>query len=211
MSHVSPATPNGFELNETVAYCHALIGELLHSLAVMLQRLTELEGRLKLNCRNSSKSFPSDVQCTDCKAASSKPKSSRKRGDLPSHKKHARAMVGESELNYIACAVPQFCACGSALPPCGRSVPHQVFDLPPLGPVVTEYHRQGRGCQCGEYALPLCCPQTYLQVSLVHIQSTLSACGPDSSNSVSIRFMHCCGKTYGWISAWEPFPLRMAW
>jgi transposase len=143
------------ELPDTLEGCHALIGELLYSKSALLQRLAELEERIKLNSRNSSKSPSSDGTAARGKVTPGKPKSDRKRGAQPGHQGHTRPMVDESELDKIVvCPPPPFCACGGTIHQHGHPVLHQVFDLPPLQPIVTGYRRQGGVCgNCNQYVL----------------------------------------------------------
>lgn len=156
MSQSSIPTQIASELPDTVSGCHALIGELLQTIVAMQQRLAQLEEQLKLNSNNSSKPPSSDGPGVANKTRTDKPKSSRKRGAQPGHKGHARTLVDASELDHVVdCPPPLVCACGGAMHPHGKPLAHQVFDLPPLIPVVTEYRRQGGICgRCNQYALP---------------------------------------------------------
>jgi hypothetical protein len=49
MSNSPLLTSNVSELPDTLEGCHARIGELLYSKSALLQRLAELEERIKLN------------------------------------------------------------------------------------------------------------------------------------------------------------------
>jgi len=154
MSQGPLSTPIASELPDTVADCHTLIGELLQAQAAMQQRLAELEERLKLNSRNSSKPPSSDGPGSAGKAGPHKPKSGRKRGAQPGHKGHHRAMLDASELDQIVdCPPPSVCQCGGSMHPHGKPLCHQVFEIPPLRPIVTEYRRHGSVCgHCGQHA-----------------------------------------------------------
>lgn len=75
----------------TVIECHDLIRQLQVSHLQVMQRLSELEERLKLNTRNSSKPPSSDGPCTPPRA--SRPKSGKRLGAQPGHKGSFRATI----------------------------------------------------------------------------------------------------------------------
>jgi transposase len=93
MSKSDSTQPNSAEphLPGTVVECHALISQLQVNHVQAMQRLSELEERLKLNSRNSSKPPSSDGPGTPPRAP--RPKSGKRPGGQPGHPGSFRAMV----------------------------------------------------------------------------------------------------------------------
>jgi transposase len=76
----------------------------------------------------------------------------RKSGGQPGHPRHARALIPSSHCQRVIPCVPAVCRrCGGPLQASGlEPLRHQVWDLPPIQPVVIEYQRQRGHCAgCG--------------------------------------------------------------
>lgn len=110
--------------------------------------IAELEAKLKQNSTNSSKPPSSDPPSV--KRAPPKPASGKKPGGQPGHPKAERALVEAPD--HIYELKPSCCR------RCARSLAgsdpeplrHQVTELPPVKPVVTEYRRHRLRCPgCG--------------------------------------------------------------
>jgi transposase len=116
----------------------------------LLQRVAQLEARLKQTSRNSSKPPSSDPPQARPRAA--KDPTGRKSGGQPGHEGHGRQLKPESEVDQIIDVRPEHCGqCGTLLlgedPEPER---HQVTELPRITPVVTEYRRHCLWCvACG--------------------------------------------------------------
>jgi transposase len=116
----------------------------------LLQRVAQLEARLKQTSRNSSKPPSSDPPQAKPRAA--KEPTGRKSGGQPGHEGHGRKLKPESEVDQIIDVRPEHCGqCGTLLlgeePEPER---HQVTELPRITPVVTEYRRHCLWCAaCG--------------------------------------------------------------
>jgi len=116
----------------------------------LLQRVAQLETRLKQTSRNSSKPPSSDPPQAKPRAA--KEPTGRKSGGQPGHEGHGRKLKPESEVDQIIDVRPEHCGqCGTLLlgedPEPER---HQVTELPRITPVVTEYRRHCLWCvACG--------------------------------------------------------------
>lgn len=112
----------------------------------MQAQLDEVMRRLSQNSSNSSKPPSSDGPGS---APSGRPKTGRRPGGQKGHKGHRRALVDQPDV--MLPAIPSSCAaCGGSLH--GRDPKpsrHQVTDLPPLRPIVTEYQRHRLRCPCG--------------------------------------------------------------
>ena len=131
-----------FNLPVTVIKCQDLICQLQVSHLQVMQRLSELEERLKLNSRNSSKPPSSDGPGTPPRA--SRPNSGKRLGAQPGHKGSFRAMVPtEQTQTQVLCPAPDECpACGAfVLADPDKPIRHQVFELPYIAPLITEYVR----------------------------------------------------------------------
>jgi len=118
----------------------------------LLQRIEDLERQLaEKTPQNSSK--PPSTQHPHAKPPPQRRKSKRKRGGQPGHKKHERPLKPTDECDEVYALRPCQCRrCGHAL--CGDDpapLRHQVWELPEIRPVVTEYQRHRLTCsECGE-------------------------------------------------------------
>lgn len=126
-----------------------LARELSEQLTALQAKVTELEARLALNSRNSSKPPSSDG------LNKPKPKSLRQRGERPTggqkgHAGHTLEKVAEPD-QVVEHAPPPFCpACQAPLPAGTVIEARQVFDLPALVFEVTEHRVLVAHCTCGK-------------------------------------------------------------
>jgi transposase len=131
-----------------MALCHQIIRDLQREVA-------ELKARLNQNSSNSSKPPSSDPPAV--KRAPPKRPTGKKRGGQRGHKRHRRDLVPPEKVTASFDIKPETCrCCGAALlgdDP--EPLQHQVAELPPIEPVVTEYRlhrliceaRSGRACR----------------------------------------------------------------
>src|SRR5262245_5638204 len=117
------------------------------TLGQLRQRLADLEAQLGRNSSNSSQPPSSDGPAV--KRAPPKPPSGKRRGGQPGHPLLARPLLPADHTYPLK---PDACRrCGHALhgdDP--QPLRHQVLDLPPVRPVVTEYQLHRLGCPaCG--------------------------------------------------------------
>jgi transposase len=119
-------------------------------IAKLESEVRELTARLNQTSQNSSKPPSSDGP--HVKRKPPKPPSGRKPGGQLGHPPHQRALVPVEKVDHvIACKPPQCRRCGERLtgsdPEPWR---HQVVELPPVQPHVTEYQRHRLKCtRCG--------------------------------------------------------------
>jgi transposase len=103
------------------------------------RRLADLEARLKQNSTNSSKPPSSDPP--SLKRSPPKPPSRNKAGGQRGHAKVQRALVDHPDAIHDC----KPAACRHCQQPLHGDDPqplrHQVWDVPPVRPIVTEYHR----------------------------------------------------------------------
>lgn len=114
------------------------------------RRIEELESRLGKTPQNSS--VPPSTQHPHAKP---KPQprrqpSGRKQGGQPGHQKHERPLIPSEECTFVETLKPTECRrCGEPLwgdDP--EPLRHQVWELPEIKPLVTEYRRHRLCCEC---------------------------------------------------------------
>ncbi len=157
----------------------ALIEWQARQIAVLTARVAELEAKLGKNPSNSSKP-PSTTHPHD-KPPSSKFKSKRSRGGQPGHKKHERALIPVHECHAVISCVPTECRrCGQSLTGTDpEPLRHQVWELPEIQPIVTEYQQHRLFCSCGCStcgSLPRGVPSGQAGPRLVAFAGLLMAC-----------------------------------
>ena len=116
--------------------------------ATLKARVAELEARVGQNSSNSSKPPSSDPPTV--KRAPPKARSGKSAGGQPGHPKHERALVERPDDRHDC----KPAACRRCARPLAGDDPeplrHQVTELPPIAPVVTEYRRHRLTCPgCG--------------------------------------------------------------
>lgn len=132
-----------------IAELEALVGRLTKQLEVALARVAALEAEvatLKRNSTNSSKppsSDPPNVQ------RPTKQPTGKKRGGQPGHKSYKRSLLPAEKVDVVVPLLPSACGnCGAALQGCDvNPLRHQVVELPPITPHVTEYQRHALCCR----------------------------------------------------------------
>ena len=142
------------------------------------REVAELKARLGQNSTNSHKPPSSDP--APIKRKPPVPPSGRRRGGQPGHRRAQRTLVPPDQVQEIFDCRPTCCrSCGDAL---SGSDPaphrHQVAELPPVRPHVTEYRRHRLSCRrCGRStrgALPVGVPSGAFGPRLQALLSLLS-------------------------------------
>jgi transposase len=131
---------------EAQAYIRALEARVA-TLEGMRQTLQE---QLNQTSRNSSRAPSSDPPQSE---RPHRPRSTRRRGGQPGHPGHTRTLVPVDEVDEVVVIKPEQCTHCQA--PLSGEDPkpwrHQVIELPPIKPVVTEYQWHQLVCAaCGE-------------------------------------------------------------
>jgi transposase len=131
----------------------AFVVLLLRRIETLEAEVADLRAELaavKKTPRNSS--LPPGSEHPHAKPAPKpKKKSRKKRGGQPGHARHERALIPAAECVDVIRCVPTDCRrCGATLS--GRDAQplrHQVWDVPEIQPLVTEYQRHRLTCTCG--------------------------------------------------------------
>ena len=155
--------------------------------------LTSVRGELsamKKTPRNSS--LPPSTEHPHGKPAPQKPKSGRKPGGQPGHPKHERALIPTNQCQAVIALRPTACRrCGESL--AGNDpqpLRHQVWEIPEIKPLVTEYQRHRLICPycqqstCAE--LPAGVPLSQAGPRLVALTALLMGCFKQSKRRVAL-------------------------
>ena len=125
--------------------------KLLDRLTMKVEELSfeikSLKDRAKQDSSNSS--LPPSKELY--KTLGKKKKSDKKRGGQVGHKGSFRPFVDESQVTKIVRCMPQsICECGGEIKLRNRKKPsrHEVFELPEIKPIITEYQQFRGVCTC---------------------------------------------------------------
>lgn len=157
------------------------------------ERIAGLEAELNgLRKTPQNSSVPPSTQHPHAKVPKPKAKSTRKRGGQPGHAKHERPLIPTEQCDAVIPLKPTACRrCGTAL--AGEDAQpwrHQVWELPEIKPVVTEYQQHRLSCPgCGETtcgSLPEGVPRGQSGPKLVAFVALLMACFRQSKRRTSL-------------------------
>jgi transposase len=154
------------------------------------RRIAELEARLNKSPQNSS--LPPSSQHPHAKPPSKNPRSKKKRGGQPGHARHERPLLPTDQCDDVQPLKPTQCRrCGMKLSgKDAQPLRHQVWELPDLKPIVTEYQRHRLNCPacgastCGE--LPPGVPSGQAGPRLVALTALLMGCFKQSKRRVAL-------------------------
>jgi transposase len=156
---------------------------------------------VKKTPQNSS--VPPSTQHPHAKPLKSKSKSKNKRGGQPGHAKHERPLLPTEQCDDVVPLKPSECRrCGMELSGDDATpLRHQVYELPVIKPIVTEYQQHRLRCPgCGETtcaALPAGVPTGQSGPKLIAFVALLMACFRQSKRRTalfvtSILNIPCC-------------------
>lgn len=183
----------------------AIIRLLLARIAELDARVAALEARLNQTPRNSS--LPPSSQHPHAKPAPPKKQSSKKRGGQPGHAKHDRALIPVEQCTDVVPLIPETCRrCSEPLTGSDPNpLRHQVWDIPEIKPLVTEYQLHRLTCPrcsistCGE--LPAGVPQGQAGPRLIALTALLMGCFKQSKRRVALFLEQVLNQpcSAGWV------------
>jgi transposase len=172
-----------------------IIRALLVGIAEQERRIAALEAELaasKKTPRNSSlppsSEHPHAKPPRDPAAQGSK----KRRGGQPGHAKHERALLPTEQCQAVVPVKPDACRrCGKALAGTDpEPLRHQVWDLPEIRPLVTEYQLHRLTCPCCQAStcaqLPAGVPASQGGARLVALVALLMGCFRQSKRRVAL-------------------------
>ena len=152
----APPPVTDADLAATPASVIALIQWQARQIQRLTARVAELEAEVaelkaRLNTDSTNSSRPPSATHPHAKPTTPKPKSKRRRGGQPGHDKHERALIPAEDCQAVVPCVPTECRrCRRTLHGIDpEPLRHQVWELPDIRPVVTEYQRHRLLCACG--------------------------------------------------------------
>lgn len=151
--------------NGELAELRAENAHLRTQVAQLTAKVSELQRRLDQNSSNSSKPPSSDPPMTRAqrraleRERAKARRSERKAGGQPGHEGHQRALVAEGRVDQRFDHLPSFCSgCGESFSGSeeriGDPLVQQIWDMPPIKPLVYEHRRARLRCpRCGNAQL----------------------------------------------------------
>lgn len=146
---------------------------------VLTARVGELEAKLSKDSTNSS--LPPSAAHPHAKPPRPKRSTRRSPGGQPGHGKHERTLIPTEQCQEVVPCVPTACRrCGKELTGADpEPIRHQVWELPEIQPIVTEYQQHRLVCSCGCStcgALPSGVPSGQAGPRLIAFAALLMAC-----------------------------------
>ncbi len=140
--------------------------------------------------RNSS--LPPSSEHPHAKPAPPQKRPGRKPGGQPEHPRHERALIATDDCQHVVPCVPNHCRrCGHKLTGTDpEPLRHQVWELPEIKPIVTEYQLHRLTCPCCSTStcgvLPAGVPQSQAGPRLVAFVALLMGCFKQSKRRVAL-------------------------
>jgi transposase len=141
MDRMSPELWNRIPLE-----AQAVFMQMVETIARLERRVMELESRVNKTPQNSS--LPPSTQHPHAKPAPPKKRRGKKSGGQPGHAKHERTLIPTEQCQSVVPLKPETCRrCGEALAGSDpEPLRHQVWELPVIQALVTEYQLQRLTC-----------------------------------------------------------------
>ena len=160
---------------------------------ILLAKISSMDAEiaaLKKTPRNSS--LPPSTEHPHAKPVLQRKKSGRKQGGQPGHSKHERSLIPTDQCHEVVSVKPRVCRrCGTRVTGNDPNpLRHQVWEIPEIKPIVTEYQRHRLPCACcgaltcGE--LPAGVPLSQAGPRLVALTALLMGCFKQSKRRVAL-------------------------
>ena len=143
----------------------------------LVARIEELEERLHQNSQNSSR--PPSTDPPHRRPPPRRPPSGRKPGGQPGHDDQQRELLAIADVDEVVPVKPRRCQrCGAGLRGCDPTPRrHQVTEVPPVRPHVTEYQLHTLSCaHCGEATAAALPPGVPRGAFGPRLQATVAVC-----------------------------------
>lgn len=183
-----------------------IIRSLLTEIASLRSELDELRHQIRGKTPQNS-SLPPSSQHPHAKPPQKKPKTKKRRGGQPGHKKHERPLIPTDQCDEVRSLKPTECRrCGEKLRGSDPDpLRHQVWELPPIKPHVTEYQRHRLPCpSCGKTTcaeLPCGVPTGQAGPRLIALAALLMGCFRQSKSRTALFLSTVLGQpcSTGWV------------
>jgi len=182
----APPPVSDADLVATPASVIALIQWQARQIQHLTARVAELEAEVaqlkaRLSKDSTNSSLPPSATHPHAKPVAPKSKSKRRRGGQPGHPKAERALIPVEDCLAVVPCLPAACRrCGRTLHGTDpEPLRHQVWELPEIHPLVTEYQQHRLICACGCSTcgeLPAGVPSGQAGPRLVAFAGLLMAC-----------------------------------
>ncbi len=194
VEHLSDA-----EWADLSAHAQAVILQLLTEVRQLKAQVSRLEEQLRRNSRNSSQPPSQDQPAPTQASEEEKAPSTRRRGGQAGHAGRRRPLLPTSAVDEVVVHRPVQCARCGALLVGGDPAPvrHQVTELPPLKPTVTEHQAYAVTCLCcgaiNRGQLPAEVAASQFGPNLVSLMALLMGCYRLSKRQVADLLANCFG------------------
>jgi len=154
--------------------------------------LTGVKAELATKKTPRNSSLPPSSEHPHAKPAPRKEPSGKKPGGQPGHPKHERALIPAEQCQAVIPVKPETCRrCGEPLTGSDLEViRHQVWDIPEIKPLVTEYQLHRLVCPCCREStcgqLPSGVPQGQAGPRLIALTALLMGCFKQSKRRVAL-------------------------
>lgn len=168
----------------------AVFVQMAETIARLERKVAELESRVNKTPQNSS--LPPSTQHPHAKPTPQKETSGKKPGGQPGHPKHERALIPTEQCQSVVPLKPETCRrCGAVLAGSDQDpLRHQVWELPVIQPLVTEYQLHRLTCPCCREStcaqLPPGVPRSQAGPRLVALTALLMGCFRQSKRRVAL-------------------------
>lgn len=134
---------------ELTPLTRAFVHSLFDRIDELTKRIEKLEAKVNAKLTPLNSSLPPSSLHPHAKLTPKKPKSNRKQGGQPGHKRHSRPLVPTEQCDRVEKLSPTHCRCcqGALTGTDPNPWRHQVLELPPIKPHITEWQLSQLFCK----------------------------------------------------------------